>query len=51
MSLFPDTDLFKSRNVGVALNEGLANPTDKFTVFYGKQPSLLEALGSHTKTL
>ena len=37
MALFLNTDLFKSLNVGVALDEGLANPTDKFTVFYGER--------------
>jgi len=31
------TDDFKNLNVALALDEGLANPTDKFTVFYGER--------------
>ncbi len=29
--------VFKSLNIGLALDEGLANPTEKFTVFYGER--------------
>jgi aminoacylase len=34
---FRDTELFLSLNTGMALDEGLANPSDKFTVFYGER--------------
>jgi len=34
---FIKTDLWKEMNIGVALDEGLANPLDKFTVFYGER--------------
>jgi len=37
MKEFVLTDDFKSLNIAVALDEGLANPTDKFTVFYGER--------------
>ena len=32
-----ETEHFKSLNMGFALDEGLANPTDAFTVFYGER--------------
>ncbi|XP_047497947.1 aminoacylase-1-like isoform X4 [Penaeus chinensis] len=34
---FVKTDMFKKMNVGFALDEGYANPTEKFTVFYGER--------------
>ncbi len=37
MALFVNTDTFRNLNVGLALDEGLANPTDNFTVFYGER--------------
>ena len=37
MEKFVDTEVFKKLNVGFALDEGLANPTDAFTVFYGER--------------
>lgn len=37
MKEFVVTDDFKNLNVALALDEGLANPTDKFTVFYGER--------------
>ncbi|RMX44798.1 hypothetical protein pdam_00016343 [Pocillopora damicornis] len=37
MEKFVEMDDFKSLNVGFALDEGLANPTDAFTVFYGER--------------
>jgi len=37
MKLLVEDDLFKSLNVGFALDEGLANPSDAFTVFYGER--------------
>lgn len=37
MKKFVEMDDFKSLNVGFALDEGLANPTDAFTVFYGER--------------
>jgi len=37
MKLFVNTDEFKSLNVGFALDEGYANPCDKFFLFYGER--------------
>eukprot|EP00667_Euglena_gracilis_P011553 EG_transcript_11815 len=37
MGLFLQTDLFRSLRVGVGLDEGLANPSNAFTVFYGER--------------
>lgn len=37
MGAFVETDMFKRLNVGFCLDEGLANPTDAFTVFYGER--------------
>jgi aminoacylase len=37
MCAFVHTQLFKSLNVGFAMDEGLANPTNKFTVFYAER--------------
>ena len=37
MGAFVETDMFKRLNVGFCLDEGLANPTDAFSVFYGER--------------
>lgn len=37
MKLFVKHEEFKKLNVGLSLDEGLANPTDAFTVFYGER--------------
>lgn len=37
MEKFVEDPLFKKLNVGFGLDEGLANETDKFTVFYGER--------------
>ncbi|XP_014455632.2 aminoacylase-1 isoform X1 [Alligator mississippiensis] len=37
MELFVKRPEFKALNVGFALDEGLANPTDTYTVFYGER--------------
>ncbi|KAL4239493.1 adenylate cyclase [Mactra antiquata] len=37
MPLFVKDESFKNLNVGFALDEGLANPTNAFTVFYGER--------------
>ncbi|XP_078370956.1 aminoacylase-1-like isoform X2 [Oculina patagonica] len=37
MREFLKSDDFKSFNLGFALDEGLANPTDSFTIFYGER--------------
>lgn len=37
MNLFIQHDEFRKLNVGFALDEGLANPTEAFTVFYGER--------------
>jgi len=34
---FTQSELWSTLNVGLALDEGLANPEDKFTVFYGER--------------
>nr|XP_039268267.1 aminoacylase-1-like [Styela clava] len=37
MKLFLDTAEFKALNIGFALDEGLANPDNKYSVFYGER--------------
>ncbi len=37
MTKFVKTPEFKDLNVGFCLDEGLANPTDAFTVFYAER--------------
>ncbi|XP_078340766.1 aminoacylase-1-like isoform X2 [Crassostrea virginica] len=37
MAKFVEHEEFKKLNVGFAMDEGLANPTDAFTVFYGER--------------
>lgn len=37
MELFVETSLFKSLNIGVLFDEGLANPTDDVVVFYAER--------------
>ena len=37
MQAFLKSSEWKHMNVGFALDEGLANPTNKFTVFYGER--------------
>jgi len=37
MARFVNTDTFKKLNVAMALDEGLANPTNNYTVFYGER--------------
>ncbi|XP_076060232.1 aminoacylase-1-like isoform X2 [Oratosquilla oratoria] len=37
MEKFVRTETFKKLNVGFALDEGYANPTEKYTVFYGER--------------
>ena len=37
MQLFVKTEEFQSLNVGFCLDEGLANPEDAYTVFYGER--------------
>jgi len=37
MKYFIKTEEFKRMNVGLVLDEGLANPTEAFTVFYGER--------------
>ncbi|TPX37707.1 N-acyl-aliphatic-L-amino acid amidohydrolase [Synchytrium microbalum] len=37
MKLFVKTDLFKSLNLGFALDEGMASPNDTYRVFYGER--------------
>ena len=47
-ALFVNSNEFKSLNVGIALDEGLANPENAFSVFYGERASnwvILRATG------
>jgi len=37
MQLFVESPEFKALNVGFALDEGIANPNDEYTVFYGER--------------
>ena len=37
MRAYLQSEHFKTLNLGFALDEGLANPTDAFTVFYGER--------------
>ncbi|EFA81878.1 N-acyl-L-amino-acid amidohydrolase [Heterostelium album PN500] len=37
MEPFVLTNKFKEMNIGMAIDEGLANPNDEFTVFYGER--------------
>eukprot|EP01114_Cavostelium_apophysatum_P019724 TRINITY_DN6432_c0_g1_i1.p1 TRINITY_DN6432_c0_g1~~TRINITY_DN6432_c0_g1_i1.p1 ORF type:complete len:441 (+),score=99.31 TRINITY_DN6432_c0_g1_i1:101-1324(+) len=37
MAKFVETEKFRSLNVGLALDEGLASPDETFTVFYGER--------------
>ena len=37
MSLFVETSTFADLNIGLVLDEGLANPEDVYTVFYGER--------------
>jgi aminoacylase len=37
MRLFCETEQFKAMNAAVVLDEGLASPSDRFTVFYGER--------------
>lgn len=34
---FADSDVFRSMNIGIVLDEGLASPTEKYRVFYGER--------------
>ena len=37
MRIWIDSDDFKSLNVGCAMDEGLANPTDEMKVYYSER--------------
>ena len=37
MKSFMETELFKTLNIGFVLDEGLANPINKYSVFYGER--------------
>lgn len=37
MKAFMETDFFKDLNIGFVLDEGLANPANKYSVFYGER--------------
>lgn len=37
MKAFVESEEWKKLNVGFALDEGIANPTEEFTVFYGER--------------
>ena len=40
MGVFLKSDLYAGLNVGVVLDEGLANPENAYTVFYGERQVL-----------
>lgn len=42
MGAFVKTNFFKKLNIGFCLDEGLANPTNAFTVFYGERSAWCE---------
>jgi len=42
MEAFAKTERFQKMNVGFGLDEGLANPTDTMTVFYGERTPYCE---------
>ena len=41
---FMKTEFFKQMNVGFVLDEGLANPDDVYSVFYGERGPLCKSL-------
>jgi hypothetical protein len=44
MQLFVKTEEFRALNVGFGMDEGLANPEDAYTVFYGERAVWCECL-------
>ena len=42
MERFVEHDEFKAMNVGFGLDEGLANPTETYTVYYGEKSGWCE---------
>ena len=42
MEAFTKTERFQKMNIGFGLDEGLANPTDAMTVFYGERSPYCE---------
>ena len=46
MQQFVQTDEFKALNIGFALDEGIANPNDEYTVFYVSSTQLVELRAS-----
>jgi aminoacylase len=44
MELFVETELFKSLNPAVVLDEGLASPTEEMTVFYGERAAWCKSI-------
>ena len=51
MGAFVASEAFKELNVGFCLDEGLANPTDAFTVFYGERSAWCRVCLPQTKAL
>ena len=45
MATFIKTERFKKMNIGFALDEGLANPTEAMSVYYGERSAQCEYLG------
>ena len=48
MGAFVKTEEFKKLNTGFCLDEGLANPIDAFTVFYGERSAWCKTTVSKT---
>lgn len=51
MKAFLLSEEWKELNVGFALDEGLANPIDEFTVFFGERMPWCNTLTSRTTSL
>jgi len=48
MAAFVKTEEFKKLNVGFCMDEGLASPTDSFTVFYAERSPWCELITIYT---
>ena len=47
MEKFVETEVFKALNVGFCMDEGLANPGNAFSVFYGERSVWCESDSPH----
>ena len=51
MQALTATQIFKDLNIGFALDEGLANPTQAFTLFYGERMPWCKFIRGATSTV